>query len=199
MEKTLVPIMLVLKRRCGFKDDNVLHRGLRWEGYGSVIEVPEDDAPYYIKHPTVWTRADSDVAAAVLEEIKSGEVTVPIADNLRELRPDQPAPGPPAPLPTEPEPKPEPPTQPIVTEPMEAESDTAKEAEALRRQQMIINAIGGLSPSNSDQFLDGKPREEAISAAVGFDVSWQERDIAWAAINEAAATAAAETQEDAKE
>lgn len=184
MAKTLVPIMLVLKRTCGFKDDNVLHRGLRWQGYGSVIEVPEDDAPYYIKHPTVWTHADSDVAASVLKEIKAGEVTVPIAAELLNLAPERRVP-----LPAEPDLGP--PAQPIVEEPTEAESDAAKEAEAMRRRQMIINAIGGLSPSNSDQFYEGKPREDAISAVVGFEVTWQERDIAWTAINEAATTTAA--------
>lgn len=49
------------------------------------------------------------------------------------------------------------------------------------RSQAILQAAEGLSPKNPDHFTsDGRPQVKALEAVLGYGITAQERDKAWA-------------------
>ncbi len=70
-----VNIMYVGNAR-NWPDDTALHTKRVWEEYGSVVEVPETEAPHYTQHPSVWKAVSESEMVKLREQAKQVQVAL---------------------------------------------------------------------------------------------------------------------------
>lgn len=170
------------------RGDDVLKTGRVWKAAGDVVEVPEDQKHFYLKHPDEWRETSEEAvekreaarlkAAKNLGEIR-GEWEKLTVEDLEQIRDDLNA--------EIQRRKVESAKAPVVTAETKAKAASApalhtgkdepsKQAAANRLLQ-VKAAIGSLDHNDPEHYTgepDKRPRVDAVSEAVGFKVSAEE-------------------------
>lgn len=142
------------------KIDNVCNSRIVWNGIGAVMPVPESVAVKLLQYPTVWQEVVPGQNAPVVTTAPQGQPS--LMGDVGIIPGQGGSQGGSGGAPPTPNPAP---------------------ATDLEKVEKAVEAIGRLDPLNPEHFTNqGIPRVDAIGKLLGYDITAEQRDAAWAAV-----------------
>lgn len=174
--------------------DDVLHTNRIWELAGSILPIPAEEAPSYLRHALEWREISTEeaslrdqargVVAERMAEIKSNWGAMTISDlealkvdidariqEIRDVTVAQAIVAPPAPV-----------NAPVINAADTTSDDAATAAAAAEKLEKIMAVIKDMDRNNDEEWSNRGPRVSVVSDRAGFPVRYEDVQLAMAAM-----------------